>query len=162
MQNAEINDCLSQLGELLKQKQMTVTTAESCTGGGIASAITSVSGSSEWFHSGYVTYSNLAKQKTLGVSDKLLEQYGAVSEPVVLSMLEGAIRASGSNIGVAVSGIAGPTGAVPGKPVGTVCFAWGSADEKKASTELFLGDREAVRNQSVEYAIKRLIEYMGS
>lgn len=140
---------------------MTVTTAESCTGGGIASAITSISGSSEWFHSGYVTYSNLAKQKMLGVPGELLEQYGAVSEPVVLSMLEGAIRASGSHIGVAVSGIAGPTGAVPGKPVGTVCFAWGSGDGKKATTELFTGDREAVRQQSVEYAIKRLIEYVG-
>lgn len=111
------------LGQLLRGPKHTVTTAESCTGGGIGQAITLVPGSSAWFEAGYITYSNRIKSKLLGVPSALIEAHGAVSEPVVLAMAAGAIQHSAANYAVAVSGVAGPDGGTPNKPVGTVCFA---------------------------------------
>jgi nicotinamide-nucleotide amidase len=113
-----------QLGEMLCKKNAKLTTAESCTGGGISEAITAVSGSSQWFEFGFVTYANSAKQQLLGVSKQTLDQYGAVSEQVVEQMAQGAIRQSRADYAIAVSGIAGPEGGTEDKPVGTVWVCW--------------------------------------
>ncbi len=148
------------LGDLLYQSKFKVTTAESCTAGGIANVITSVPGSSSWFEYGFVTYSNRAKENLLNVSSLEIIEHGAVSEVVVKSMLRGALARSGAQVGVAVSGIAGPGGGVKNKPVGTICFAWGSSEDLRYRTEHFLGDREAIRKESVLYAMQSLIEFL--
>ncbi|WP_075186922.1 CinA family protein [Teredinibacter haidensis] len=148
------------LGHTLIDRKLRVATAESCTGGGVAQAITAIDGSSQWFELGLVTYSNSMKERLLGVSPALLEAHGAVSEAVVASMVVGAIKASDADIAVAISGIAGPTGAVEGKPVGTVCIAWGSRDCIATSTEHFNGDRAQVREQSVISALEHLISIL--
>nr|WP_216599429.1 nicotinamide-nucleotide amidase [Vibrio hepatarius] len=148
-----------QLGELLHQHGLVLTTAESCTGGGVASAVTDIAGSSAWFDRAFVTYSNEAKMEMLGVRESTLQQYGAVSEQTVEEMVLGALAHSRANIGVSISGIAGPGGGSEDKPVGTVCFAW--ADKNgwlKIETLKFDGDREQVRYQAVETALKVLYE----
>lgn len=143
----------------------TVSTAESCTGGWVSKAITDVSGSSEVFAYGLVSYSNGAKEALLGVQPKTLHQNGAVSEDVVREMAEGALRLSGADIAVAVSGVAGPTGGTRDKPVGTVWFAWAVRDGADASIdsgcEHFTGDRELVRESTVAYALQGLRERIG-
>ena len=116
-------DCVQALAAVLKQRGWQLATAESCTGGLIAAACTAVSGSSDWFDRGFVTYSNAAKTELLGVDAAMLHEHGAVSEPVVLAMAQGALARSGCDLAVAVTGIAGPTGATPGKPVGLVWLA---------------------------------------
>ncbi|MGL5977103.1 MAG: nicotinamide-nucleotide amidohydrolase family protein, partial [Aeromonas sobria] len=121
--DAEIEHLASELGRALGQRGWLAATAESCTGGGVASAITDIAGSSGWFDRGFVTYTNEAKQQMLGVSGETLAQHGAVSEAVVLEMARGALAHSSASISVAISGIAGPGGATEGKPVGTVWFA---------------------------------------
>jgi nicotinamide-nucleotide amidase len=135
-------------------------TAESCTGGWIAKLCTDIPGSSDWFDCGYVCYSNEAKERDLGVPGKLIEIEGAVSDAVVRAMAEGALERTGANVAMAVSGIAGPSGAVPGKPVGTVWFALAQklVDRLECQGHLiqFDGDRDAVRRQSVEYALNLL------
>lgn len=146
------------LGYLLRLRKQTVTTAESCTGGGVGHAITQVPGSSTWYEAGFITYSNRIKSQLLGVPDALLKEHGAVSEPVVLAMLEGALNVADANYGVAVSGIAGPDGGSPTKPVGTVCFAWGCLNAMQATTVLLKGDRQAVRDQSVDFALRQVIQ----
>ncbi|HEY9101890.1 nicotinamide-nucleotide amidohydrolase family protein, partial [Chitinimonas sp.] len=118
-----------QLGKALLARGWRVTAAESCTGGGIASAITDIAGSSGWFDMGWVTYSNEAKQRLLGVAPTTLAEHGAVSEPVVREMALGALQAAGADLAVAVSGVAGPSGGTPAKPVGTVCLAIALAGE---------------------------------
>lgn len=137
-------------------------TAESCTGGWVAKAITDVPGSSDWFDGGYVTYSNAAKMRDLGVSQVTLQTHGAVSEATVLEMASGALRVSGADVAVAVSGIAGPDGGVPGKPVGTVWFAAavrrGEEIVSKSSRQFFERDRDAVRRRSVEYALEMILQ----
>lgn len=146
-----------QLGELLNKHNLVITTAESCTGGGISAAITDIAGSSAWFDRAFITYSNEAKMEMLGVLATTLEQFGAVSENVVLEMVRGALNNSRANIGVAISGIAGPSGGTDLKPVGTVCFAW--ADQlgwQKVETQCFAGDRSQVRQQAIEHALKVL------
>lgn len=150
-----------QLGRALLDRKASVTTAESCTGGGIGQAITHVPGSSAWFEAGFITYSNRIKSQVLGVPTELFELYGAVSEPVVLAMVKGALDLSHADFGVAVSGIAGPGGGTAGKPVGTVCFAWGAGQSLNAKTCHFEGDRAAVREQSVEFALRKLIGLVG-
>lgn len=146
-----------QLGELLNHHKLVMTTAESCTGGGVSAAITDIAGSSAWFDRAFITYSNEAKMEMLGVSAATLEQFGAVSEQTVVEMVEGAIQNSKANIGVSISGIAGPGGGTELKPVGTVCFAWAdSSDWKKVETVCFSGDRAQVRLQAVEHALKVL------
>ncbi len=145
---------------LQQQKQLAV--AESCTGGWLAKCLTDIAGSSRWFERGFVTYSNAAKQEMLGVLPATLQRDGAVSESVVREMAAGAIEHSAADIAVAISGIAGPGGAVPGKPVGTVCFGIAiKGNGYQLDTKYFEGDREAVRRQSVAYALSRLLHVLG-
>lgn len=155
--DSELQDLAAQLGELLLERAWTVTTAESCTGGWVAKVLTDVAGSSQWFTRGFVSYSNEAKTEMLGVRPGELAAHGAVSEHVVEAMVTGAALAAASELAVAVSGIAGPGGAAPGKPVGTVWFAWRAPDLMRTRLERFDGDREAVRRQSVAVALDGLI-----
>jgi nicotinamide-nucleotide amidase len=145
------------LGDRLLARGWRITTAESCTGGWIAKAITDVPGSSRWFGAGFVTYEEESKIRELGVDARLLAESGAVSEPVVCAMADGARRRVRADIAVAVSGIAGPDGGTPAKPVGTVWFAWASPEQLRAETRVFSGDREAVRRFAVAYALEGLI-----
>lgn len=132
-------------------------TAESCTGGGVAEALTAVAGSSEWFERGFVTYSNAAKREMLGVSADTLVRFGAVSEETVREMAAGALRYSRARAALAVTGIAGPAGGSPDKPVGTVAFGWAIADGGTTTeTRRFDGDRGAVRAAAVAAAIEGL------
>ena len=134
------------VGAALKSRRLMLATAESCTGGWIAEAVTMVPGSSEWFERGFVTYTYISKREMLGVKEATLDKHGAVSEEVVREMVEGALARSHAQVAVAVSGVAGPAGGTPDKPVGTVCFAWGMKDGKpRSETKRFPGDREAVR-----------------
>ena len=157
-------DALAQrVGTWLAARQSMLATAESCTGGWISTAVTAVAGSSAWFDRGFVTYSYEAKQELLGVSADTLARHGAVSEAVVREMVAGTLRSSRADIAVAVSGIAGPGGATPGKPVGTVCFAWGLADHGIFSETLhFPGDRRAVRLATVRHALGALAERIAA
>lgn len=151
----------AELGDLLRQRHESLATAESCTGGWVAKVCTDVAGSSDWFDSGFVTYSNHAKQTMIGVSRNTLETYGAVSEQTVLEMVQGVVRHSKADWAVAISGIAGPGGGSPEKPVGTVWFAWaGPENWLHATQRLFEGDRESVRRQSVEHALAVLLQHM--
>ena len=146
----------------LRAAGKTVATAESCTGGWIAKAITDVAGSSECFAYGIVSYSNGAKESLLGVEPQTLIDNGAVSEETVGEMVRGALRLSGADIGVAVSGVAGPGGGTDEKPIGMVCFAWASGrmTEIKVDTEVqfFSGDRDSVRSQTVCHALAGIVE----
>ena len=147
------------VGARLKAKALKLATAESCTGGWVAQALTSISGSSEWFDRGFVTYSNDAKREMLGVWAETLNANGAVSEHVAREMAAGALDRSGAGIAVSVTGVAGPTGGSPEKPVGMVCFAWalrGGALESE--TRRYEGDREAIRRQSVIRSLQGLLE----
>ena len=155
--DAALQQLATQLGGLLLARGWSVTTAESCTGGWISKVLTDVAGSSQWFARGFVTYSNEAKTEMLGVPAADLEVHGAVSEPVVEAMVRGAAETAVSELAVAVSGIAGPDGGMPGKPVGTVWFAWQAPGLIRSRLEHFEGDREAVRRQSVALALDGLI-----
>ncbi len=161
----ELIDAATRMGEVLEKKGWLMTTAESCTGGGVAQAITDIPGSSEWYEGGFITYSNTAKSEMLDVSPALLAQFGAVSEEVAAAMAEGALANSSAHVSVSTTGIAGPTGAVPGKPVGTVCFAWSMErhGEPYTFTErlVFKGGRQAVRQQAVIHALEGLIRFVG-
>ena len=142
------------VGAALKARGLALATAESCTGGWIGEAVTAVPGSSDWYERGFITYTNVAKREMLGVAADTLEKSGAVSEAAVKAMVTGALAHSHAQIAVAVSGVAGPSGGTPAKPVGTVCIAWGRRDGAPfAETHHFAGDREAVRRQSVERAL---------
>lgn len=139
-----------------------LTTAESCTGGWIAKVCTDLAGSSAWFERGFVTYSNAAKQDMLGVQAATLEQHGAVSEAVVAEMASGALQHSRAQIAVAVSGIAGPSGGTPTKPVGMVCFGWAvQGGAVHTETCYFQGDRDAVRQQAVQYALEGVLKRLA-
>lgn len=159
MNQKKLERISSELGELLKLKDYTFTCAESCTGGWVGHALTSIPGSSEWFGSSFVTYSYEAKTQILGVSSQDLDSFGAVSKEIVEQMVSGALDKSGADVGVAISGIAGPDGGTDTKPVGTVCFAWKiNGQEVIASAEHFSGDRNEVRYSSVERALMGTIE----
>lgn len=152
----------AQAGGLLRAHGLMLATAESCTGGGVAEAITAIAGSSGWFERGFVTYSNLSKQQMLGVSDATLTQYGAVSEAVVREMAAGALTHSEAGIALSVSGIAGPDGGTPDKPVGTVWFAWGVKNSAiYAQRHQFAGNRAEVRAQAVRIALQGVIELLN-
>ena len=152
-----------QVGQQLLAAQQIMTSAESCTGGGVAYTITETAGSSVYFDRAFVTYSNQAKQEMLGVRSQTLLEYGAVSEPVVLEMVQGALLHSQATIGVAISGIAGPSGATEAKPVGTVCFAWASNQGwRRVETIYFQGDRVSVREQAIIHALQILSAYLSS
>jgi nicotinamide-nucleotide amidase len=150
----------ARVGENLREHGRVVTTAESCTGGWIAKALTDVPGSSQWFGEGFVTYSNDAKVRSLGVARAVLAREGAVSAAVARAMAQGALRRTGAELAVAVTGIAGPDGAVPGKPVGTVWFCWVQrvAGRTRSFVECkrFRGGRDAVRRSTVRHALRRL------
>jgi len=148
----------TELGAALRARGWLCATAESCTGGLVAGAITDIAGSSEWFDRGYVTYSNEAKIAMLAVPPETIAVHGAVSEPTAQAMAIGALAQSRAHAAVAVTGIAGPGGGVPGKPVGTVCFAWAARDgETRVETRHLSGDRAAVREASFEIALEGLI-----
>ncbi|HCG6404849.1 TPA: nicotinamide-nucleotide amidase [Vibrio parahaemolyticus] len=149
------------LGVLLARHGHVLTTAESCTGGGVAAAITDIAGSSGWLDRAFVTYSNEAKMEMLGVQLQTLEAYGAVSEPVVTEMVLGALKHSNATVGVSISGIAGPGGGSEEKPVGTVCFAF--ADNQGwqlVETMHFSGNRAEVREQAVIHALSQLHQHL--
>ena len=146
------------VGAALKSNRRMLVTAESCTGGWIAEAVTMVPGSSEWFERGFVTYTYISKREMLGVKEETLGRHGAVAEEVVREMAAGALARSHAQVAVAVSGVAGPGGGTPQKPVGTVCFAWSKKDgAPRSETKHFPGDREAVRRLSVEHALKGVL-----
>ena len=151
----------AQVGKALQEKGLILTTAESCTGGGVAQAITEIAGSSDWFDCGFVTYSNASKTEMLDVSAALMAQMGSVSEEVAAAMATGALGASNAHIALSTTGIAGPTGAVPGKPVGTVCFGWANADSVHTERLVFAGDRKAVREQSVIHVLQGLLRFIN-
>jgi nicotinamide-nucleotide amidase len=153
MVNDDLIKLAESLGEKLAEKGWRIATAESCTGGGVAAAITSVAGSSAWFGYGLVTYSNEAKQQLLGVDTPTIETYGAVSEQVVRLMAKGILSLSGADIGIAVSGIAGPGGGSSEKPVGGVWFAWMTALGTKVDYRQFGGSRQSVQHQAVMCAL---------
>ena len=155
--NKDINQLSSQLGAALLSKSAIVTTAESCTGGGVAQAITDIAGSSKWFHCGYITYANHAKQKTLGVSAEVLAAQGAVCETVVIEMARGAAREAQADYAIAISGVAGPTGGSSNKPVGTVWFACLGPQGVTTVKHQLAGDRNAVREQSVQISLQQLL-----
>ena len=146
-----------QLAELLQQQGRMMATAESCTGGLIAGACTDLSGSSNWFERGFVTYSNEAKTELLGVDAALIAAEGAVSEPVARAMAEGAVARSPAQVAVAVTGVAGPTGGSAEKPVGTVWFGWSVAGRVRTERRRFDGDRAAVRAATVHHALVTLL-----
>ena len=150
------------VGRLLKAKGEKLVTAESCTGGGVAESVTAISGSSEWFDRGFVTYSNEAKMEMLRVSRATLDGHGAVSEETAREMALGALAVSPGTVSVSITGIAGPTGGSRAKPVGTVCFAWARSGEAmpRSETRHFSGDRESVRRQSVVRALQGVAEIL--
>jgi nicotinamide-nucleotide amidase len=149
------------LAEQLLQRQWMLTTAESCTGGLIAGACTDLSGSSAWFERGFITYSNEAKSELLGVDAQLIAQHGAVSEPVARAMAQGALAHARAQVAVAVTGVAGPTGGTPDKPVGLVWFGFALPGLVHSERMQFSGDRAAVRAATVQHALKRLSELLA-
>jgi nicotinamide-nucleotide amidase len=151
----------TQVGELLSKKNLLVATAESCTGGGVAQALTEIAGSSAWFECGFVTYSNASKSELLDIPAALIAQHGAVSEEIAAAMAEGALANSEAHVALATTGIAGPLGAVPGKPVGTVCFAWCKNGKTYTERLHFNGDRQSIREQTVVYALKGLLQFLA-
>ncbi|UJF19015.1 nicotinamide-nucleotide amidase [Vibrio sp. SS-MA-C1-2] len=154
----QIEQASEHLGKYLAQHHLVAVTAESCTGGGVASAITDISGSSAWFDRSFVTYTNQAKEQMLGVQHQTLVDHGAVSQSVVEEMAIGALRHSNGDISVAISGIAGPGGGTENKPVGTVWFAWAARNGQVISRCLLLeGDRKVVRYQAVVEALNGLV-----
>lgn len=148
------------VGRRLKAANALLVTAESCTGGWAAQVVTSVAGSSEWFERGFVTYSNAAKQELLGVHAETLQRHGAVSEETAREMAQGALTRGKGSVALAVTGVAGPGGGSPGKPVGMVCFAWASAGSVRSETQQFSGDRESVRRQSVVHALEGVLQHL--
>jgi nicotinamide-nucleotide amidase len=150
------------VGAALKSRRLMLVTAESCTGGWISEAVTMVPGSSDWFERGFVTYTYISKREMLGVKEATLSKHGAVAEEIVREMAEGALARSHAQVAVAVSGVAGPSGGTPEKPVGTVCFAWAMKDgAPRAETRRYKGDRDSVRRQSVEHALKGVLVLLG-
>ena len=155
----ELKALAQNAGEIFMKAGCSVVTAESCTGGGIMKTLTDIPGSSQWCEAGFITYTNRAKTRLLGVPQELFSQVGAVSEEVVLAMADGALTNSDGTFSVAVSGIAGPDGGTPEKPVGTVWIAWSKAGGKATAKQfLFVGDRDAVRRQTIQAALHGLIE----
>jgi len=156
----DILDLASKVGRALEARRLVLATAESCTGGGVSQAVTDVAGSTAWFDCGFVTYSNASKTELLEVPAALIAQFGSVSEEVAGRMAEGALSNSSADVAVSTTGIAGPTGAVPGKPVGTVCFGWARGDTTFTERLVFQGDRQAVRDQAVAHALQGLLRFV--
>lgn len=160
--NRDIENLAIQIGSALKSHGLMLATAESCTGGAVASAITDIAGSSEWFERGFITYSNEAKREMLDVAQDTLTRYGAVSEAVVREMVAGALYHSHAQVALAVSGIAGPAGGTADKPVGTVWFAWGiKGGQCVAHLYHLSGNRAEIRMQSVRIAFQGVLELLN-
>ena len=157
MDDATLLELSQRVGAALQARGWRVATAESCTAGWIAKCLTDVAGSSGYVDRGFVTYSNAAKSELLGVAPALINDHGAVSEPVVRAMASGAFSRSQADCAVAVSGIAGPSGGTADKPVGLVWLAWAADGEVRAESQVFAGDRDAVRRQAVGAALQGLI-----
>lgn len=169
MDDGELHSLAMQLGDALCARGIFLVSAESCTGGWVSKAVTDIPGSSAWFDCGFVVYNRDAKHAMLGVSMDLIDEHGEVSEPVVRSLAEGALARSRAALSIAISGIAGPTGGSPEKPVGSVCFAWGIADmvagmvrniKVLSETQHFDGDRESVRRQAVAHALQGALQQL--
>jgi len=159
----ELYQLAGQVGAALRERGLTLAAAESCTGGWVCQAVTDIPGSSAWFDRGFVTYTNAAKQELLGVPHAVLAGHGAVSEQTVRAMAAGALRNSGADCALAVSGIAGPGGATADKPVGTVWFAWQPRGGVcLARREQFDGDRRAVRRQATATALRGILALYGA
>ena len=156
--DAELFELAVRLGRTLAARHAVVVTAESCTGGWLAKALTDVPGSSQWFSHGLVTYGNAAKAQLLNVPESVLGGAGAVSEAAVRAMASGARTLAAADYAVAISGIAGPDGGTADKPVGTVWFAWAGPAAVRAECRYFAGDREAVRRASVAWALRGLLD----
>jgi len=159
----ELSELAKHLGQELQRQDWMIVTAESCTGGLLSAAITSVPGSSAWFERGYVTYSNTAKSEDLGVLPEAIELHGAVSEQVAMEMANGALlQCPDAHVAVSITGVAGPDGGTPGKPVGMVCFGFatrvGDGIATRAATQVFDGDRQQVRYASTEFALRGVLE----
>lgn len=149
------------VGKRLKASAGVLVTAESCTGGWVAQAVTAIAGSSDWFERGFVTYSNAAKHELLGVREETLENHGAVSEETAREMAEGALLRSKGTVSLSITGIAGPSGGSAAKPVGTVCFGWAAKGRPVLSeTRRFDGDRDSVRRQSVMHALEGVLKLL--
>ncbi len=157
----DILDLAAQVGRALQDKGLLLATAESCTGGGVAQAVTEIAGSTGWFDCGFVTYSNASKTELLDVSAALIAQVGSVSEEVAAVMASGVLANSNAHVAISTTGIAGPTGAVPGKPVGTVCFGWANGDSVHTERLVFSGDRQSVREQTVAHALRGLLRFIN-
>jgi nicotinamide-nucleotide amidase len=159
--NSSINRLTQQLAQILLAKGLKIALAESCTGGLLAAHLTNLAGSSDWFERGFVTYSNQAKEESIGVAHTLIERHGAVSEQVASAMAEGVLNHSLAQVSIAITGIAGPGGGSANKPVGMVCFAWGMRAHHLIKThsqvKQFSGDRESIREQACVYAIESLL-----
>jgi nicotinamide-nucleotide amidase len=158
-----LNSAAAAVGAALKRRGLMLTTAESCTGGWVAQALTGIPGSSEWFERGFVTYTNTAKQEMLGVAQGALEKFGAVSEEVVREMAGGALKHSHAKVSLAVSGIAGPGGGTLLKPVGTVCLAWAAKGTcARSRVEHFSGNREEIRRKAVYVSLQGMLDFIVS
>ncbi len=163
MSDPGLEDIAAAAGAQLARCRLRLATAESCTGGMVAQAVTSIAGSSGWFDRGFVTYSNASKHELLGVSSVTLERFGAVDEQTAREMAQGALRASHAGIALAITGVAGPGGGTPQKPVGTVCIAWVDREGLvRSEMRCFEGDRALVRVQSARRALEGLVGLLAS
>ncbi len=159
----ELHELAAEFGQELLRMRLKLATAESCTGGWVSKVVTEVPGCSDWFDCAFVAYSYEAKESALGVPRETLEQYGAVSQEVVLAMVRGALSKSRANVACSITGIAGPTGAVPGKPIGTVWLAWGRGHHQPFAQRFeFPGDRDAIRRHTVKAALAGLMQLIKS
>lgn len=159
--DAALAEAANSLGDTLRERGLMIVTAESCTGGWVAKALTDRAGSSDYVLGGLVTYANQAKMGLLGVTTSALEKHGAVSEPVVREMVAGALATTGADVAVSISGVAGPGGGSDEKPVGTVWFGWGrSPADTECVVEHFPGDRDAVRRQAVLFALQGVWQFL--
>jgi nicotinamide-nucleotide amidase len=158
---SDLASLAERVGRELKKNSQSLVTAESCTGGWVSQVVTGVAGSSDWFERGFVTYSNAAKQELLGVRETTLKRHGAVSEETAREMAEGALRHGKGTVALSITGVAGPTGGTPQKPVGTVCFGWAAKGGRaRTETRRFPGDRENVRRQSVVHALEGILSML--
>jgi nicotinamide-nucleotide amidase len=163
MDDLSLQDLARQVGQLLSEQGLLLVTAESCTGGSLGQWVTSIPGSSGWYDRGFITYSVASKHEMLGVSESTLDEYGAVAEQTASEMAAGAIGRSHAHIAIAITGIAGPGGGTPTKPVGTMCFAWMIKDGlARAETHYFSGNREETRGQAVGVALQGAIDLLNS
>jgi nicotinamide-nucleotide amidase len=168
MMDSDLSALSAALGQACRARKLVIATAESCTGGWAAQVITHTPGSSAWFERGFITYTNVSKTDMLGVRMNTITQFGAVSPETAGEMAQGALEHSHASISLAITGVAGPTGGSPDKPVGTICFAWcwregtGSLVTPACQRRLFPGDREAIRRQSVIHALSGLLERIAA